>query len=347
MTRAPELGPGYHETQLLTRLVSKHSDFDAHNQAYNNKSTQTQSLSSALSPMSGNANKRLRPNPPSQVPESGDSGIFNERILLLVFESVGWDLHMLCLTASLNRKLRAIAERLLWRKLCEYRAPRMIETLANGAPNGRINGGWHALAKLMFYCCGCESTRNFKVSKASPAHFVQASRFSKTSGRSFLTKKCRGDLLYVSDPCEHPNPMGNKEDDLGIFRGVFRGFLKSTTRACLIRRRAELEERVKCPYCGARVWSMTAARLVPKSAARRLGSHDGGLEYFVCINGHLHGSCWLVPLSSEEDACDEDDDEDGEDGEDGGDAPDGVYDLDDNHEHRTVIKCESHVASVI
>lgn len=345
MTHALNFRPAYHETQLLTRLVSKHLDFDAHKKAYNKKCTQTRSLSSALSLMSANANKRLRTNPPGQAPESSDTGIFNERILLLVFESVEWDLHMLCLTASLNRKLRAIAERLLWRKLCEYRAPRMVKTLANGAPNGRINCGWRALAKLMFYCCGCESTRNFKVSKASAAHFVKASRFSKTSGRSFLTNKCRGDLLFVSDPCEHP--MGSKEDDLGIFRGVFRGFMRSTTRARLIRLEVELEKRVKCPYCGARVWSMTAARLVPKSAARRLGSHDGGLEYFVCVNGHLHGSCWLVPLSSDEDACDDDDDdEDDEDGGDGGDASDGVEDLDDNHEHRTVIKCEPHVASV-
>ncbi|KAH7577504.1 hypothetical protein JRO89_XS01G0259300 [Xanthoceras sorbifolium] len=256
-------------------------------------------------------NKRLRPNPPSQGSECGESGILNERILLIVFESVKWDLHLLCLTASLNRKLRAIAERLLWRKLCEYRAPRMVEALANGAPNGRVNGGWHALAKLMFFCCGCESTRNIRVSHPSPGHFVKASRFSKTSGRSFLTKKCRRDLLYVSDPCEHP--MGDKEDDLGIFRGVFQGFLRSRTRARLVQRQVELEERVRCSYCGARVWNMITARLVPKSAARRLGSHDGGLEYFVCVNGHLHGTCWLVPLSSDEGNDDDNDDDDDDD----------------------------------
>lgn len=55
---------------------------------------------------------------------------------------------------------------------------------------------------------------------------------------------------------------------------------------------------------------MTAARLIPrKSAARRLGSSDDALEYFVCLNGHLHGTCWLVPLSSDEDADDQDDNE--------------------------------------
>lgn len=200
----------------------------------------------------------------------------------------------------------------------------MLETLANGAPNGRINGGWRAMAKLLFYCCGCESTRNFRISKPLPGHFVKAARFSKTSGRSFLTKMCRGDLLYVSDPCEHP--MDDNEDDLGIFRGVFRGFMNSTTRACLIRRQVELEERMRCPYCGARVWSMTKARLVPKSAARRLGSHDRGLEYFVCVNGHMHGTCWLVPLSDDDD----DDEEESDDG------PDRV--VDDKYDERTLME---------
>ncbi|KAJ4829130.1 EID1-like F-box protein 3 [Turnera subulata] len=227
-----------------------------------------------------------------------DSGILNERILLLVFECMKWDLHTLCVTASVNRKLRAIAKRLLWRELCVYRAPRMLAALTTGGANARYGGGWHALAKLMFFCCGCQSSRNFGVSRPTPGHFTMASRFSKTSGRSFLTKKCRGDLLFVSDPCEHP--LGEAEDDLGIYRGVFQGFMRSRTRDCLIRRRVEFEERVRCPYCGARVWSMTAARLVPKSAARRLGSHEGRLEYFVCVNGHLHGTCWLLPLSSDE-----------------------------------------------
>ncbi|KAH1106183.1 hypothetical protein J1N35_009951 [Gossypium stocksii] len=258
------------------------------------------------------AAQRRRLNPLSQENESDDSGILNECVLLLVFESIKWDLQVLCLTASVNRKLRAIAKRLLWRKLCVYRAPRMVSALVNGSPNGRIGGGWDALAKLMFFCCGCESTRNFKLSRPSPGHFAGASRFSKTSGRSFLTKKCRADLLFVSDPCEHP--VGDKEDDVGIYRGVFRGFLRSNTRACLIGRQVAFDDRVRCPYCGTRVWSMTAARLVPKSAARRLGSRDGRLEYFVCVNGHLHGTCWLVPLSSDEENCEEVEEEGDEEG---------------------------------
>ncbi|GAV91037.1 hypothetical protein CFOL_v3_34437 [Cephalotus follicularis] len=257
--------------------------------------------------MSTAANQRARPNTPGQA--GSESGILNERILVLVFETIKWDLNVLCLTASVNHKLRAIARRLLWRELCAYRAPHMVSALANGSPNGRIGGGWHALGKLMFFCCGCESTRHFRLSQQTAGHFLKASRFSKTSGRSFLSKNCRGDLLYVSDPCEHPM-RGNEDGDLGIFRGVFKGFMSSRTRACLIGRRVEFEEGVWCPYCGARVWSMTTARLVPRSAARRLGSHDGGLEYFVCVNGHLYGTCWLVPLSSDEEDADDDDGDD-------------------------------------
>lgn len=266
------------------------------------------------------ANQRPRLN---TTPESGDSGILEERILLLVFESIKWDIRVLGATASVSRKLRAVANRLLWREVCVFRAPRMVEVLtAGGGSSGRIGGGWHALAKLLFFCGGCESTRHFQVGQACLGHFAKASRFSKTSGRSFLTRKCKNDLLYVSDPCEHPRGNG-ADDDLGIYRGVFRGFMKSRTRACLVARQVELEEKVRCPFCGSRVWSMTAARLVPKTAAKRLGSQDGGLEYFVCVNGHVHGACWLIPLSSDEAESDDEKVDDGcsdEDGNGGGDG---------------------------
>ncbi|XP_060179970.1 EID1-like F-box protein 3 [Lycium barbarum] len=233
------------------------------------------------------------------IAEPSDSGIHKEIILRSVFASMEWNVQTLCQMSSVNQKLRAIAKRLLWREMCIYRAPRMIASLMDAAPNGRILGEWDAIAKLLFFCCGCTSTRHFQTGQSSPGHFVKSTRFSKTSGRSFLVKRCRTDLLYVSDPCEHEIKDGC--DDLGVFRGVFGGFMKSKTRACLIMRQVELEDGVRCPFCGARVWSMTAARLVPKSAARRLGTVENGLEYFVCVNGHLHGSCWLVPLSSDED----------------------------------------------
>ncbi|XP_072986962.1 EID1-like F-box protein 3 [Typha latifolia] len=236
-------------------------------------------------------------------------GIMDEQVLMLVFRRLNWDPHALSVAACVSRRLRAVAERLLWRELCISRSPRMVSALTAGvSPPGRVGGGWHALAKLLLFCCGGQSSRLFTLSAPTTGHFVPVSRFSKTSGRSFLPRRCWGDLLYVSDPCEH-SVMG-EDNDLGSFRGVFAGFIRSRTRACLVGRQAELEARVRCPYCGARVWSMTAAGLVPKSAARRLGSHDGGLEYFVCVKGHLHGSCWLAHLSSDDDDGDGDGDED-------------------------------------
>uniref|UniRef100_A0A7N0TVB0 EID1-like F-box protein 3 n=1 Tax=Kalanchoe fedtschenkoi TaxID=63787 RepID=A0A7N0TVB0_KALFE len=259
---------------------------------------------------SSRTHQRLRRSSLGQGSDSEDSGLLNEQILLRVFETIQWDLQALCSVAAVNRKLRAVAKRLLWRELCVFRAPRMLEILTDGLTQSRVNGGWHALAKLLFFCCGCESTTHFRVTRSSPGHFTKETRFSKTSGRSFLTKKFRDDLLFVSDPCEHPT--GESDDDLGIYRGVFKGFNKSKTRGFLIRRAVPFEEGLRCPYCGSRVWSMTAARLIPSSAWRRLGSHDGGLEYFVCVNGHLYGTCWLAPLSSEDEDEDEDDDEEEE-----------------------------------
>ncbi|XP_019231407.1 PREDICTED: LOW QUALITY PROTEIN: EID1-like F-box protein 3 [Nicotiana attenuata] len=258
--------------------------------------------------MSNNHSKKWLFNSVGESSESEGSGIYDERILIPVFASLNWDIRTLCQMSRVNRKLRVVAKKILWREMCVYRAAQMITALTDGSPSGRI--GWQAMAKLMFFCNGCRSSQHFQMGEPAPGHFVKTSRFSKTSGRSFLVKKCRNDLLYVSDPCEHPT--GDKDDDLGIFRGVFLGFMRSRTRACLIRRQVELEERIKCLFCGARVWSMTAARLVPKSAARRLGSMESGLEYSLCVNGHLHGACWLVPLSSdegEEKIGDEDEDE--------------------------------------
>ncbi|KAJ0979637.1 hypothetical protein J5N97_015111 [Dioscorea zingiberensis] len=248
----------------------------------------------------------------------GNTGINDERILMLVFRSMNWDPRVLSVTACVSRRLRAVIKRVLWRELCFSRAPRMVAALTSGVPNARLGGGWLALAKLFFFCCGSETSRFFPIEHPSPGHFIAVSRFSKTSGKSFLPRRCWGDLLYVSDPCEHPTPAGG--DDLGVYRGVFREFMRSRTRACLISRQAELDPRVRCPYCGARVWSMTAARLIPPSAARRLGAHEGDLEYFVCVYGHLHGHCWLAHLSSDEEGrgrgaqaeSNDDDDRDGD-----------------------------------
>ncbi|KAL6619006.1 hypothetical protein ACP70R_034145 [Stipagrostis hirtigluma subsp. patula] len=240
-----------------------------------------------------------------------NAGIMDEQVLALVFRAMNWDPQSLCVVARVSRRLRAVAERVLWRELCVSRAPRMVAALTGGAPAsapaaGRIGGGWPALAKLLLFCCGAAGA-------AVPGHLTPVSRFSKTSGRSFLSRRCAGDLLYVSDPCEHA--VAGAADDVGAYRGVFRGFMRSRTRAWLVGHRAPLEPRVRCPYCGARVWSMTAAGLAPRSASRRLGANEGRLEYFVCVSGHLHGSCWLARLSDSDGAAssagasdDEDDD---------------------------------------
>ncbi|XP_047044242.1 EID1-like F-box protein 3 [Lolium rigidum] len=221
-------------------------------------------------------------------------GILDEQVLVLVFRALNWDPQALCSVARVSRRLRAVAERVLWRELCVSRAPRMVSALTAGSSSapgsGRVGGGWPALAKLLLFCCGAAGA-------AVPGHFAPVSRFSKTSGRSFLSRRCGGDLLYVSDPCEHAVPGTAGDEDVGAYRGVFRGFMRSRTRACLVGGRAPLEPRVRCPYCGARVWSVTAAGLAPRSACRRLGAHEGRLEYFVCVSGHLHGSCWLARLS--------------------------------------------------
>ncbi|XP_051142061.1 EID1-like F-box protein 3 [Andrographis paniculata] len=256
--------------------------------------------------------------------EPAEAGILDERILLLLFEYMRWDIPTLCRTSAVNRKLQAVAKRLLWRELCRRRAPRMTSVLTE---SGRMTGGWDALGKLLFFCGGSE----FRPGQATPGHFAESTRFSKTSGRSFLAKSCGGDVLYVSDPCEHRVRSAAEADDVGVYRGVFGGFMKSRTRQCLIRRRVELEAVLRCPYCGARVWSMTSARLIARrSAARRLGSRDDELEYFVCLNGHLHGTCWLAALSSDDGGGVSDDRIDGE--EDDGSQQSGD---DDNDVHAT------------
>ncbi|RZC44081.1 hypothetical protein C5167_037034 [Papaver somniferum] len=263
-------------------------------------------------------NQRLRSNDLSTTSDSS-SGILDEKVLYLVSQSINWDPHILCLMACVCRKVSAVAKRVLWRELCISRAPRMVEGMAPA--NGRLNGGWDSLAKILFYCCGGKPSPNFQVEQVLKGHFASASRFSKTSGQSFLIKKCQTDVLYICDPCEHGtgniNAAGGidgNDDDLGVFRGVFKGFVKSKTRECLIKRQIQFEHHVRCPYCKSRVWSMTLAKLVPtKSALRKLGSVDASrLEYFVCVHGHLHGTCWLTRLSSDDDDDEDDDDENDE-----------------------------------
>ena len=159
---------------------------------------------------------------------------------------------------------------MLWRELCVSRAPRMVSALtlagSSSAPgSARVGGGWPALAKLLLYCCGSAGT---SVGAGVPGHFAPRLPVLKTSGRSFLSRRCGEDLLYVSDPCEHAVP-GHDVD--GQDMGAYRGFMRSRTRAGLVGGRAPLEPHVRCPYCGARVWSCWLARLFSSE-----GEGDGG-----------------------------------------------------------------------
>ena len=120
--------------------------------------------------------------------------------------------------------------------------------------------------------------------------------------RAFYVKaksgKAKTLILYVSDPCEH-QCKNREEDDIGIFRGVFRDFLTSATRRLFVDLHVELESKEVCPYCFNRVWNLLNANMIPKSAHRRLGAY-GLVEYFVCLNGHLYGHCSLLHLSDTE-----------------------------------------------
>ncbi|KAI4963048.1 hypothetical protein ZWY2020_019799 [Hordeum vulgare] len=217
-----------------------------------------------------------------------------------------------CTAASVSRRLRAVAERVLWRELCISRAPRMVASLTAAAgagagagaappPPGRIGGGWPALAKLLSFCCGAAGKA---VPVPVPGHLTRVSRFSKTSGRSFLSRRCRSDLLYVSDLCEHAVP--GADDEPGAYRGCSGGSCgrgrglpaglpggARPERALPLLRRARL--------------NMVAANLVPRGASRRMGSDEGRLEYYVCVSGHVHGNCWLAHLTSSDGEHDESD----------------------------------------
>lgn len=157
-------------------------------------------------------------------------GIFDEQVLSLVFRRLNWDPQTVCSAACTSRRMRAVAGRILFFEMCLSRAPRLVSSLLitpNGArPGGvvgsspHVPGGWQALAKLLLFCCGCEPSRFFEPSDKTPGHFAPVSRFSKTSGKSFLVRRCWGDVLYISDPCEHANTAG-EEEDLGVYRYLF------------------------------------------------------------------------------------------------------------------------------
>ncbi|KAJ0973805.1 hypothetical protein J5N97_015770 [Dioscorea zingiberensis] len=186
-----------------------------------------------------------------------------------------------------------IAKRVLWKEFCEPRAPKMMLDLQSCGSHS-VDGNWKALSgKLLIYC-----------------HFVHRTRFSRTSGKSFLIPQCKNDVLYVSDPCEHLD-QGDEDGvaffrgDVGFFRGVFKSFAASRVKHMLIERKVEFHPTEVCPYCKAKMWSMLQAKMIPKSACSRLGAYNDCIEYYVCLNGHMLGICSLFPLTDSEDPSDD------------------------------------------
>jgi hypothetical protein len=132
-----------------------------------------------------------------------------------------------------------------------------------------------------------------------PSTSTMAPCFSKTSGRSFLPRRCQGDLLYMSDPCEHaaaapPPPTWARtaacsESSRGLGPGlswwVAASHLKCTSAPLL--RRTAMEHGGGQDGASQRV-------------AEMLGAYEGRLKYYVCVREHLYGNCWLGRLTSSE-----------------------------------------------
>ncbi|KAL3640186.1 EID1-like F-box protein 2 [Castilleja foliolosa] len=225
----------------------------------------------------------------------------NEEIIFLVFNRLNWNPQLIASLSCTCKWFDDLAKRVLWKEFCKTRAPKMMLDLQSSGSHS-VDGNWRALGKLLIYCSGCKKDGLFSMSQI-PGHFVYRTRFSRTSGKSFLLPQCRTDILYVSDPCEHLDQ--GDEGDVGFFRGIFKSFANSKVRKLLIKRCAPLHPTEVCPYCKAKLWNMLAAKMVPSSASCRLGAYDDCIEYYVCLNGHVLGICTLLPLSDTDEALEE------------------------------------------
>ncbi|KAF5480231.1 hypothetical protein F2P56_000997 [Juglans regia] len=225
-------------------------------------------------------------------------GHLSEDVIFLVFQQLNWNPKLIATLSCVCKWFDDLAKRVLWKEFCRTRAPKMmIDLQSSGSHN--VDGNWRALGKLLIYCSGCKKGGLFD-SNQIPGHFVYRTRFSRTSGKSFLLPQCRSDVLYVSDPCEHLDQ--GEEGDVGFFRGVFKSFLGSKVRKLLIKRGAEFHPTEVCPYCKAKLWNMLQAKMIPQSASCRLVAYEDCIEYYVCLNGHMLGICTLLPLSDSEEA---------------------------------------------
>ncbi|XP_011098704.1 EID1-like F-box protein 2 isoform X1 [Sesamum indicum] len=228
-------------------------------------------------------------------------GHLTEEVLFLVFNHLNWNPKLIVALSCVCKWFDDLAKRVLWKEFCRTRAPKMMLDLQSSGSHS-VDGNWRALGKLLIYCSGCNKNGLFNNINI-PGHFVYRTRFSRTSGKSFLLPQCRTDVLYVSDPCEHLDQ--GDEGDVGFFRGIFKSFALSKVRKMLISRSAPMHPTEVCPYCKARLWNMLAAKMIPSSASCRLGAYEDCIEYYVCLNGHVLGICTLLPLSDTDEASEE------------------------------------------
>ncbi|KAL4368129.1 hypothetical protein GQ457_05G017220 [Hibiscus cannabinus] len=210
-------------------------------------------------------------------------GHLSEDVIFLVFQQLNWNPKLIATLSCVCKWFDDLAKRVLWKEFCKTRAPKMMIDLQSSGSHS-VDGNWRALGKLLIYCSGCSGGRLFN-SVQIPGHFVYRTRFSRTSGKSFLLPQCRTDILYVSDPCEHLDQ--GDEGDVGFFRGVFKSFLVSKVRKMLIDRAAKLHPTAVCPYCKAKLWDMLQAKMIPQSASCRLGAYEDCIEYYSdCLNAN-------------------------------------------------------------
>ncbi|KAK4776221.1 hypothetical protein SAY87_024182 [Trapa incisa] len=225
-------------------------------------------------------------------------GHLNEDIIYLVFQQMNWNPNAIANLSCVCKWFDDLAKRVLWKEFCRTRAPKIMQDLQSSGSHS-VDGNWRALGKLLIYCSGSTKGGLFRGIQVS-GHFVYRTRFSRTSGKSFLLPQCRTDVLYVSDPCEHLDQ--GDEGDVGFFRGIFKSFSTSKVKRMLIKKEAKFHPTEMCPYCKAKLWNMSQAEMIPQNASCRLGAYEDCVEYYVCLNGHMLGMCTLLPLSDSEGA---------------------------------------------
>ncbi|CAH1420990.1 unnamed protein product [Lactuca virosa] len=153
-------------------------------------------------------------------------GHLSEDVIFLLLQHLNWNPKIIATLSCVCKWFDDLVKRVLWKEFCRTRAPTMMHDLQSSGSHS-VDGNWSALGKLLIYCSGCKKDGLFNKIQI-PGHFAHRTRFSRTSGKSFLLPNCRTDVLYVSDPCEHLDQ--GEEGDVGFFRGVFKSF--ATSKRC-------------------------------------------------------------------------------------------------------------------